>query len=89
MEHAGFPEQLVHLARASLDGAEFLTEELEVLFRVSSGVGQGCTAAATLFVIAAEPMLQAVGSVLDPSEDELVVAFVDDLAFILHTTRKP
>ena len=88
LAHAGFASELICLARASLQDAVFLTEALDVLFPVSSGVGQGCTAASTLFVIAAEPILQAVGSLLEHAKDELVVAFADDLAFTLHSTYK-
>ena len=55
MAHAGIPIEHTRLARATLEGEIFHTEMLEVLFPVSSGVGQGSAAASTLFVIAAEP----------------------------------
>jgi hypothetical protein len=83
MRRAFFPETAINLAIASLDRAEFVTHSMEKLFDVTSGVGQGCTSASTLFVIGAEPIIRAIQGIIDVSKHETLVAFADDLALCL------
>jgi hypothetical protein len=46
-------------------------------------VGQGCPAAAALFVIGIDPLLVALGKMIDATLGETVSAYADDIAMVV------
>ena len=78
---AGFPLALRRLAEASWVGSCVVDGEGARSYDVARGVGQGCSAAALLFVIGMEPLLIEIAKSLDSSRHEVLSVFADDVAF--------
>ena len=51
-------------------------------------MGQGCSSAASLFVVGIEPLLRALAAELAPSLHEVMSVFADDIAFSCRSTLR-
>jgi hypothetical protein len=80
MRLAGFPRHLIRLAEATWRDSYVVGGDGGRLYEVGRGVGQGCSAAATLFVIGIEPLLRALERRLDAEQNETLSVFADDVA---------
>ena len=83
MQFSGFPAWSVSLTSASWTGAKIVDEQGQLLYWMSGGVGQGCPAAASAFVIGINPLLTALQNELLVTGGETLSAFADDIAVVL------
>ena len=88
LERANFPAWVRHIAKASMFNAHFISNEDTFMFKVTSGVGQGCTTAATLYTIAAEPIIDFIKKHLRSEDFEIISVYADDTSFTLAEIRK-
>ena len=85
---SGFPAWIIALAAASWEGAKVVLADGSTAYLMWGGVGQGCPAAAGLFVVGIDPLLVALGRVIDTSIGETVSAFADDIAMVLSALAR-
>ena len=85
---AGFPDWAIALAAASWDNAKIVLADGSTAYHMCDGVGQGCPAAAALFVIGIDPLLVALGKFIDAADGETLSAYVDDIAMVLAALER-
>ena len=86
----GLPIGLLNLITGLYDDCEAYsttTGTHVLLFKIRSGVLQGCPLSGTLFVIVINPLLRAMATILTGEHDALC-AFADDLAAALHDHKQ-
>ena len=88
MRLAGFPPQLLNLAKATWRDSHVIAGDGRFLYSVGRGVGQGCSAAASLFVLGIEPLLRVLERRLDPARYEALSVFADDVALTCHNVAR-
>ena len=85
---AGFPPWTIALAAASWDDAKVILSDGSTAYHMCDGVGQGCPAAAALFVIGIDPLLVALGKAIDASAGETASAYADDIAMVVSAPER-
>ena len=74
---------MIALADASWHGAPIVQDDGATAYEMNSGVGQGCTAAAVLFVVGINPLLTALEKHIDRARSESLSACADDVAIVV------
>ena len=85
---ARFPQWAVDVADAPWQGAEIVLSDGTVAYPLDAGVGQGCPAAAVLFVAGIDPLLVALQKQLDTGAGETLSAYADDIALVVTESFK-
>ena len=76
------------MAAASWDNAKIVLADGSTAYHMCDGVGQGCPAAAALFVIGIDPLLVALGKITDAADGETLSAYADDIPMILAALER-
>ena len=89
MRAAMFPTWLISLAEASWTHERIVNRHGTEAYPMHSGVGQGCPAAAVLFLVGMTPLLVLLGQVVSGVCGEVLPAYADDIAMVLTDATRP